>query len=138
MSPHDIKRRSSGPVLGVSICVIRGTRVLLTQRAQPPFEDKWSLPGGHVEAGEKLQEAALRELSEETGVKAELHDIFHVAEIIDSDGHFVIAVFRAAWTAGEPVAAGDAKAARWADLAELEEIELTPGLGHIVRKALSR
>jgi mutator protein MutT len=138
MSFQDTQRRSSGPVLGVSICVVRGTRVLLTQRAKPPFLDKWSLPGGHVEAGEKLEEAALRELSEETGVKAELHDIFHVAEIINSETHFVIAVFWAAWKTGEPAAAGDAKAARWADLAELEEIELTPGLGHIVRKALSR
>jgi 8-oxo-dGTP diphosphatase len=138
MVSRDIKRRSSGPVLGVSICVIKDARVLLTQRAKPPFQDKWSLPGGHVEAGERLEEAAMRELSEETGLEAVLHGIFDWAEIIESEMHFVIAVFRAEWTAGEPAAAGDAKAARWADLAELEEIDLTPGLDYIVRKALCR
>jgi mutator protein MutT len=138
MVSQDIQRRSGGPVLGVSVCVIRAACVLLSQRAKPPFQDKWSLPGGHVETGERLEEAAMRELSEETGLEPVLQGIFDWTEIIDSKRHYVIAVFRAKWKAGEPRAGGDAKAVRWAKVEELDQLELTPGLGKVVRKALGR
>jgi 8-oxo-dGTP diphosphatase len=129
------KRRTGGPVLGVSICVIKNGRVLLTQRAKPPFEDKWSLPGGQVEGGERLEDAALRELHEETGIRAELRGFFDWAEIIDADKHFVVAVFLAGWKGGEATAADDAKAARWVSAEEFDTLELTPGLDKILRKA---
>ena len=62
------------PALTVD-CVIFGydtgqpLRVLLIQRAQEPFEGRWALPGGFVDMAEDLEAAALRELSEETGMK---------------------------------------------------------------------
>ena len=57
------------PKLGVSASIWRGGKVLLVQRAKPP-RGIWAFPGGHVEAGEKLEEAAARELLEETGMSA--------------------------------------------------------------------
>jgi len=108
----------------------------LTQRARPPFENMWSLPGGHVQRGESLRDAALRELKEETGINARLGDIIGWNEIIRPEKHIVIAVFAARWESGEAVAADDAKAVRWTAHGEIDSLELTPGLSDIVKKAL--
>jgi 8-oxo-dGTP diphosphatase len=137
MGPRKRKLRNGGPVLGVSVCVIKDGLVLLTQRGKPPFQDKWSLPGGRVEGGERLEEAAQRELREETGITASLGGVFDWTEIIDANRHLVLAVFVGKWVSGEAAAADDAKAARWVSPEEFGELELTPGLGKILRKAVS-
>jgi mutator protein MutT len=130
------EKSPSGPTIGVSVCVLQAGRVLLTQRAKPPFENLWSLPGGHVKRGEPLRDAALRELKEETGIDARLGEIIGWSEVIRPEKHIVIAVFAARYESGEAVAADDAKAVRWADLSEIDKLELTPGLSGIVKKAL--
>lgn len=129
-------KSAPAPTIGVSVCVVQDGRVLLTQRARPPFEGMWSLPGGHVQWGESLRAAALRELKEETGVAASLGDIIDWREIIRADKHIVVAVFTARFESGEAVAADDAKAVRWIDHSEIDRLELTPGLSAIVKKAL--
>jgi 8-oxo-dGTP diphosphatase len=135
MGLHNDKS-SPGPTIGVSVCVMQAGRVLLTQRARPPFENLWSLPGGHVKRGESLHDAALRELKEETGINARLGEIIGWTEIIRPEKHIVIAVFAGRYESGEAVAADDAKAVRWADAREIDTLELTPGLAAIVNKAL--
>jgi mutator protein MutT len=129
------EKSSPGPTIGVSVCVVQAGRVLLTQRARPPFENLWSLPGGHVKRGEGLRAAALRELKEETGINASLGEIIGWNEIIRPGKHVVIAVFTAQFESGEAVAADDAKAVRWVDRHEIDKLELTPGLAGIVNKA---
>ena len=129
------EKSSSGPTIGVSVCVVQAGRVLLTQRARPPFENLWSLPGGHVKRGESLRDAALRELKEETGINARLGEIIGWNEVIGPEKHIVIAVFTARFESGEAVAADDAKAVRWVDHREIDRLELTPGLSGIVNKA---
>jgi len=57
-----------GPQVLVSTIVMSGDRVLLCRRANPPEAGRWVLPGGFVEAGETLEQAAARETREETGV----------------------------------------------------------------------
>jgi ADP-ribose pyrophosphatase YjhB (NUDIX family) len=57
-------------VPAVSVAVVRDDRVLLVRRARPPSQGLYAFPGGKVEAGETLEQAARRELLEETGLEA--------------------------------------------------------------------
>jgi ADP-ribose pyrophosphatase YjhB (NUDIX family) len=132
------QRSFDQPVLGVSVCVRKDGCVLLTQRGKPPFENRWSLPGGHVEFGEALRDAALRELREETGLRARLDRICDWVEIIKGEQHYVIAVFLADWEAGTAIASGDAKAAGWFREEDFRRLDLTPGLLEILAGALHR
>ncbi|NNF77267.1 MAG: NUDIX hydrolase [Rhizobiales bacterium] len=129
----------SSPVLCVSVACWRGEEVLLAQRGKAPSLGLWSLPGGHVELGERLAEAALRELGEETAVTAEIEGLATTLDIIRHDDtgavatHYLIAVFKARWLAGEPVAGDDAAAVQWRRTDDLDDLEMTPGTGDLLR-----
>ena len=56
------------PRVAVGAIVFKNNKVLLVRRAQAPSQDLWAIPGGRVEIGETLQEAAEREIFEETGI----------------------------------------------------------------------
>ncbi|KQP05949.1 MAG: NUDIX hydrolase [Methylobacterium sp.] len=132
------------PFVGASIAVIRGDRVLLAARANAPMRGVWTLPGGLVEAGEALAEAALRELREEVGLAATVVGVLPPTEIIlrAADGrtrhHYVVHPHAALWTGGEPVAGPEALAVRWATPAELAGLDTTPGLDGTVAAAFAR
>src|SRR5579862_8338752 len=90
------------PLLAVSTAVFRDGRVLVARRAREPLRGRYSLPGGLVEIGETLREAALRELREEVGVEALIVAFNgHLEPIIRDDrgvrSHYVIASFVARW-----------------------------------------
>src|SRR5258707_11561585 len=107
------------PVLGVSTLIRRNGAVLLVKRKRPPLEGYWALPGGHVEGGERVAEAAAREVLEETGITVDGLRQIALNEIVtrDSDGglasHHVLVVFRGDYRAGEVMAGDDAAEARW-------------------------
>ena len=121
--------------------MFRDGKVLVARRARAPLLGLYSLPGGVVEIGESLREAALRELNEEVGVEAEIvafND--HVQSIVrDSDqgvrGHYVIASFVARWTAGEARISEEADSVIWIDPAALGDLPTTPGLEAILVRA---
>lgn len=130
------------PILAVSIAVFRDDgRVLLAQRAHAPAAALWSLPGGRVEAGETLAEAALRELSEEVAVQAEVIGFNRHVEAIgrtDDGGlayHFVIASFVGRWTGGEPQVTEEASGVIWADPEALGELPVTRNLPQVLASA---
>ena len=59
------------PLVGVGAIIIEAGRVVLVKRGHPPLAGEWSIPGGVLEVGETLREAAVREALEETGLKVE-------------------------------------------------------------------
>lgn len=109
-----------GPIVAVGAVVWRGPeRVLLVRRGQPPKAGEWSIPGGRVEPGERLRDAILREVQEETGLSVRIGSLIDVAELIDGDEadipaiHFVLIDFNAEWIGGEPQPGSDARECGW-------------------------
>ncbi len=117
------------PAVG-TVC-FRGADVLLIRRGTAPLAGDWSLPGGRIEFGERAEAAALRELSEETGVTARIAGLVDVVDAIftsRSSGavarHYVLFDYAAVWVSGEPVAGDDAGHAEWISPARLAELPL--------------
>ena len=143
--PSDERLFPARPLIGVSIAVIRDGRVLLAARANEPMRGVWTLPGGLVEAGERLAQAALRELGEEVGVGAEvIGPSLTPTEIIlrDEAGrarhHYVIHPHAAAWRSGEPAPGPEALGVRWARPEEVAGLATTPGLVVTLAEAFLR
>lgn len=125
---------SDRPIAATIAVVIRGGEVLLVRRANPPDAGLWGFPGGKIEYGERLIQAALRELKEETGIDAEALRVFNAVDVLDRDNdgnlrqHFILIAILCRWTDGEPVAGDDALAARWFRLEELQNSNLALSL----------
>jgi ADP-ribose pyrophosphatase YjhB (NUDIX family) len=130
------------PLPGVSVMTVRDGKVLLAKRAKTAGYGMWSLPGGHIESGEALRDAALRELREETGVVARLERLIDCMDIIhhnDDDTvafHYIISVFLGRWVSGEAVAASDASDVLWADASDLEQLTMTHGTADLIKRTL--
>jgi ADP-ribose pyrophosphatase YjhB (NUDIX family) len=113
------------PLVGVITVVRRGERVLLARRSRGLHVGRWGYPGGHVEWGETIIEAALRELLEETGVEASPTGQIETFDTIGRDDsgaiawHYVLVAVGATWRAGEARALSDAAEVAWLALAEL-------------------
>jgi 8-oxo-dGTP diphosphatase len=129
-----VMREPSLPVVAVGVVARdRDGRLLLVRRANPPAAGRWSLPGGRVEAGETLAEAAARELAEETGLRAAVGPVAGVVERIGEGYHYVIVDLWVDLDEGAvPTAGDDATAVRLAAPEELPGIELSPGLGRFL------
>ena len=129
------------PLVGASVAVFRGDKVLLAARVNTADAPIYSLPGGLVEIGETLEEAALREVMEEVGVKARIIGFAGHVEVIDRDAegkirrHFVVNAFAGEWVEGEPATGPEAPHIRWVEPHGLGSLAVTKGLGAILKKA---
>ncbi|WP_372613527.1 NUDIX domain-containing protein [Halomonas sp.] len=114
------------PIPAVSAAVIRHGRILMVRRRNPPNAGRLALPGGKIEMGESLYEAAARELEEETGIQATpievitAIDVMHVHEG-ELLAHFVIVVIGMAWQGGIEAAGDDATELSWMDATSLQQ-----------------
>ncbi|MBC6403810.1 MAG: NUDIX hydrolase [Hyphomonadaceae bacterium] len=108
------------PVNCVGVICFRGEDVLLIQRGKAPRMGDWSIPGGRIKPGESKKQAALRELSEETGVKAGLGPKVTTINTRLEGQDYILHNFLACWKSGEPVAAGDAASAQFVDMDTLK------------------
>jgi len=114
------------PVLAVGIVVFHDDRVLLVRRANAPSAGLWAIPGGRVELGETLQQAAERELLEETGVTVRAGEPVYAFDAIERDSadrvvfHYAVVDLLATYVSGGPRAMDDAADARWLAAAELD------------------
>jgi ADP-ribose pyrophosphatase YjhB (NUDIX family) len=115
----------------VGLYVVKDGKVLLVRRGNEPGKGKWSLPGGRIRFGERSEEAALREMREETGLEVRLRrvvdvvDVFWRSERGELLEHFVIVDFEAEVIGGELRPADDALDARWFSPEELKGLEMT-------------
>ncbi len=130
------------PLLGVSIALFRDDAVLLIKRTRPPFENHYSLPGGLVEAGELLEDAARRELWEEVAMQAGPLLFNQHAELIERDTertikrHYVVASFTGLWAEGDGRMNEEVNEILWTLPSALTSLPLTPGLTGVIEAAL--
>ncbi len=132
------------PFIGVGAVIVKDNRVLLIRRGQPPLLGEWSLPGGVLECGETLREAAIREAREETGLIVEVGEMLGVYERIirGEEGrvryHYVLIDFLCRPVAGGLKAGSDASEAAWFTHEELPALKLAYDANDVVLKGLAR
>ena len=118
---------------------IEGKHVLLIQRENPPFQNRWALPGGFHDPGETVMQAAARELEEETGLsEIELEEIGVFSEPTRDPREQVISIAHR----GEvtminvtPIANDDAKDVKWFPLDQLPDLAFDHA--DIIKKAVT-
>ncbi len=119
------------PVVGVGLVILLNGKLLLVRRQHEPAKDQWTLPGGVVEWGESLVEAAKREAKEETGLDVKLDSIMDVVELIERDDqgnpthHYVLIDYLAYAVAGKLQAGSDAAEIRTVDQKEWQTLPLS-------------
>jgi ADP-ribose pyrophosphatase YjhB (NUDIX family) len=142
-----MSRYPSRPVAAVGVVVLREDaercRVLLVKRGKEPRAGQWSIPGGRQQLGEKLEEAARREVREETGLAIRDLQLLEVVDSImrDASGrveyHYSLIDFSARWRAGEAAPGSDAVEVRWVDPDELDAFGLWKETRRLIERALA-
>jgi len=127
------------PRAAAGAIVFKENRVLLVLRGQPPAEKMWAVPGGSVELGETLQQAAEREVYEETGIVIQAGEpVFTFDSIVRDDSgqiqfHYVIVDLIADYVSGEPKAGDDALDARWVSAQEMKTLNVNSKTKELLR-----
>jgi 8-oxo-dGTP diphosphatase len=128
------------PVVGVGAVILDGDRILLEKRKNMPSKGKWSIPGGLVELGERMEEAVIREVKEETGLEVYEPRLLDVVDYVSLGErgavmyHYVIVDYLVAVKSGKPKAASDADALKWVPFNEVEEYDLTESFRQFFRR----
>jgi 8-oxo-dGTP diphosphatase len=131
------------PLVGVGAIIIEEARVVLVKRAHPPLEAEWSIPGGVLEVGELVREAAIREAREETGLAVETGELLGVFDRVLRDPeqrvqyHYVLIDFLCRRVGGDPVAASDAAEVRWFTPEQLPPLNLAKDTLDVIRKGFA-
>jgi len=132
------------PLVGVGAVIIENGRVLLVKRAHPPIQGQWSIPGGVLEVGERVRQAADREAREETGLIVETREMLGVYErvLLDDEGqvqyHYVLIDFLCRPVGGELRAASDAADVRWFTREELPPLKLAVDTQDVIDKGFQK
>lgn len=137
------------PLIGVGAVIVEkdrtgNDRVLLVKRAHPPIQGQWSIPGGVLEVGELVREAAVREAREETGLIVEPGELLGVFDRVlrRADGrvqyHYVLVDFLCRPGGGELRASSDATEVRWFTREELPTLNLAEDTLDVIRKGFEK
>ena len=130
------------PIVGVGAVIVQDGRVVVVRRAAEPLKGEWSIPGGVVELGERLREAAAREALEETGLVVDAGEVLEVFDGIykDTSGrtqyHYALVDFLCRPTGGEFRAGSDAERVLWVGEDEIESLRMTANTVRVLRKGL--
>jgi ADP-ribose pyrophosphatase YjhB (NUDIX family) len=132
------------PLVGVGAIIIESDRVLLVKRAHPPIQGQWSIPGGVLEVGELVRDAAIREAREETGLIVEPGELLGVYDRILRDPeqrvqyHYVLIDFLCRRVGGELRAASDAAEVRWFLREQLPALSLAEDTLDVISKGFAK
>jgi 8-oxo-dGTP diphosphatase len=132
------------PIVGVAAVVIEDDRVVLVRRGRPPAYGEWTLPGGAVESGETLEDAVIREVAEEIGLKVEVVEVVAVLDRIfwDQEGevqyHYVLIDFLCRKTGGKLQASSDAISCSQVPFSALAQYKLSRETKGVIRRAYQR
>lgn len=138
----DERSYPSRPICGVGVVAFRDDQVVLIRRGKEPRLGEWSIPGGAVELGEGVRDAARREFKEECGGEIRLRDIVDAVDIIRRDDqdrvayHYMVVDFSADWEAGVLSPASDVIDARWVSVQELDAYSLPLWTREVIEKAV--
>ena len=125
-------------MVGVGALILDASRVLLVERGKAPLAGYWSLPGGGVETGERLEDALAREVWEETGLRVTADSIATVFERIMPDEaggceyHYVLIDFYCSILGGDLRPGDDSKNVAWFDFVQLEHLPMTAGTREVI------
>jgi 8-oxo-dGTP diphosphatase len=132
------------PFVGVGAIIVEDSRVLLVKRGHAPLAGEWSIPGGVLEVGETLREAAVREVLEETSLTVEPTALLGVYDRILRDAdqrtlyHYVLIDFLCHCLSGEAQAAGDAAEVRWFGQEEIPSLALAKDTAEVIHLGLEK
>jgi 8-oxo-dGTP diphosphatase len=132
------------PFIGVGSIIIENDQVVLVKRAHPPIQGQWSIPGGVLEVGELVREAAIREAREETGLVIEPSELLGVFDRVLHDAnkrvqyHYVLIDFLCRRVGGELLASSDATDVRWFSQAELRSLNLAEDTSEVIHKGFAK
>jgi len=130
------------PVVGVGAVVVRDGKALIIKRAHEPRKGEWSLPGGLLELGESLQDAAHREIKEETGLDVDVGPVIETFDRVHRDDHgriryhFVIVDFVCWSNRGVAVPGSDAEGVAWVTPEEIDVYEVNAHAKAVILKGL--
>ncbi|HVO97836.1 MAG TPA: NUDIX hydrolase [Bryobacteraceae bacterium] len=135
------RRYPKHPLPGVGAIIFRRNSILLVQRGREPLKGWWSLPGGLIETGEKMEDALKREVREETGLIVRPTRLFEIFERImhDKKGcaeyHYILHDYLCTVVSGELLAGDDAGSVAWVPHGKLKDLQLTEGTLAVIDKA---
>jgi ADP-ribose pyrophosphatase YjhB (NUDIX family) len=130
---------SPWPLPAVGVLVIANLMILLIKRAFPPSAGKWSIPGGVVELGERVEDAARREVREEVGLEIDDLKLLGVYDsiIMDSNGsvryHYVIIEYLAEAKSTDVKPSIEVAEYRWVTIEDIDKLDTTPSLRELIR-----
>lgn len=130
------------PLPGVGVIIYCEGKVLIIKRAFDPSRNRWSIPGGVVEVGEPVRDAAKREVLEELGLRVEIRDVVDVMDniVYENDRikyHFVLIDFWAEFRGGTLTVSHECLDAAWVGRDDLDSYDLTEGARKAIEKVFN-
>ncbi|MGH9378455.1 MAG: NUDIX hydrolase [Terriglobia bacterium] len=131
------------PILCVGGVAVKRDAVLLIRRGKEPHKGEWSLPGGMVELGEKIEAAVRREIREETGIRVTPLELLVVFERVVRKNkkvrfHYAVLDFRCRPEGGRLRPGSDVTDARWVRRPDLANYNLRPATLRVIAQVLDQ